>query len=128
MEEHGSYSFEWQGDILVLSLFGGFNEQAINRFFLQVTESILTSARPRWVLLSSVDEAMLGSPEVISIIKSAYMWGIDHGCVAAAISGANLVVRSIFSSYFEDLAFNTQNFDEKSEALLWLTAQLKENE
>lgn len=126
MIEHGQYKFDWQGDILVLSLQGGFNEVAIKNFFGQVTDSILVRQKPHWVLLSNVDSSMLGSPEVIGIIKSAYSWGIRKGCIAAAISGANLVVEDIFSNYFKTLAIPTALFAHQEDALQWLQRKLDE--
>ena len=128
MKEHGNYSFEWQQGILILSLQGAFNEQAITQFFNEVTQSVLASKRTHWVLLSRVDETMLGSLEVLDIIKGAYVWGMEQGCIAAAISGANFIVKDIFTSYFDTLAINTRICVDQQEAISWLAGELKKAE
>ncbi len=125
MKEHGHYCFEWQGDLLILSLKGAFNEAAILSFFKDVLESVVTSKKTQWVLLSSLDRTMMGTPNVLEIIKNAYRWGETNGCVSAAISGANVVISKVFSDFFELISYDTKLFDHKQDAVDWLNVQLE---
>jgi len=123
-KEHGDYHLEWQGDLLILSLSGSFNEIAITRFFQQVMASFRTRPSRPWVLLSSLDKEMIGTPAVLEIIKTAYRWGEQHQCKAAAISGANIVINQLYLSFFEELSYPARIFEKKDEAVNWLSEQL----
>ena len=127
MKEHGNYSFEWQDDVLILSLSGAFNEVAIVSFFKQVLASVTHSGRARWVLLSSLDRKMMGTPMVFDIIKNAYRWGEANGCAAAAISGANVVVAHMFTEFFKNVSYPTRLFDQKQDAVDWLNSMYASN-
>lgn len=124
LKEHGEYSFEWQGDLLILSLSGSFNDVAIERFFDQVLESFISREERPWALLSSIDGGMMGTPEVLDVIKGAYRWGEANQCKAAAISGANMVIDRIYRTFFESISYPTELFPEKDQAIEWLTSQL----
>ena len=123
-KEHGDYHLEWQGDLLILSLSGSFNEIAITRFFQQVMGSFRSRSDRPWVLLSSLDKEMIGTPAVLDIIKTAYRWGEQHQCKAAAISGANIVINQLYLSFFEELSYPARIFEKKDEAVNWLSEQL----
>lgn len=123
-KEHGDYHLEWQGDLLILSLSGSFNEIAITRFFQQVMASFQSRSDRPWVLLSSLDKEMIGTPAVLEIIKTAYRWGEQHQCKAAAISGANIVINQLYLSFFEELSYPARIFEKKDEAVNWLSEQL----
>jgi len=123
-KEHGDYHLEWQGDLLILSLSGSFNEIAITRFFQQVMGSFQSRSDRPWVLLSSLDKEMIGTPAVLEIIKTAYRWGEQHQCKAAAISGANIVINQLYLSFFEELSYPARIFEKKDDAVNWLSEQL----
>ena len=125
LSEHGDYGFEWRGNLLILTLSGGFNEAAIAHFFQQVLASFAGRGDSPWAILSSIDKGMMGTPEVIKIIKTAYRWGETHYCKAAAISGANVIVHRIYSELFEKLSYDAELFDSKEEAIEWLENKLK---
>lgn len=127
VKEHGSYSFEWREDLLILSLSGAFNDIAIRTFFKQVLASVVGSGRTRWVLLSRLDRKMIGTPAVFDIIKNAYRWGEENGCVGAAISGANVVVDRMFSEFFKGISYPTQLFDFEQDAIHWLNGVYENN-
>ena len=127
--QHGDYSHEWQSELLILRLHGAFNEAAINTFFLSLAGVIQAhvKAHPnaKWALLSSLDQDMLGTPKTLGIIKFAYRWSQENGCIAAAISNANAVVKHVFVPHFESLEINTNFFDTETQAIDWLNQQLK---
>lgn len=120
MNEHGEYSFEWQGSILILHLRGSFNTQAIVAFFSDVMRSLNEQQKPAWALLSSIDRDMMGTPEVVDIIKQAYRFAETYQCIGAAISGANSIIQNIFTDYFQHITYPTALFDTQPEAIIWL--------
>jgi len=127
--QHGDYSHEWQGELLILRLHGAFNEAAINAFFLSladvIQEHVKAHPNSKWALLSSLNQDMLGTPDVMDIIKFAYQWSQENGCIAAAISNANAVVKHVFVPYFESLDINTDFFDTETQAIEGLNKQLE---
>lgn len=126
MKEHGEYSFEWQGDILILHLSGSFNTQAILSFFNEVMMSLMKENKSQWALLSSIDQGMMGTPEVLQIIKQAYHFAEGNQCIGASISGANGIIANIFTQFFEDISYPTAIFDEHDDAIHWLQTLFKE--
>lgn len=122
--EHGEYRFEWQGDLLIFTLSGGFNEAAIANFFQQVIQSLAQREFKPWVLLSDIDQNVMGTPEVHKAVKMGYKWAGHHGCCAAAISDPNLIIRHVYHDFFNQLPYDADIFTDRDQAIVWLNARL----
>ena len=74
MGPHGQVETSWQNNILIVNAFGPFNIEGIQIASNQIKQAVAEKQFPVWHRVDYLDEATLGSPEVMKIIGRSYKW------------------------------------------------------
>ncbi|MFY7865376.1 hypothetical protein [Roseateles sp.] len=86
--QHGSFSLHWQGDILMATYGGTWNEVAARNLHLEARllwaqRDLSPEGKPKaWGLLSDAREWEGGTPEALALWWAFFEDGVRHGMVA----------------------------------------------
>ncbi|MCW8833134.1 MAG: hypothetical protein OQK09_16900 [Colwellia sp.] len=117
MQSHGKLTLEWEGNVLVVTPQGPFNEEGAIEGITTLKETVLTTKVEKWTRLELWEENTLGSPTVIDYVRESYLWCVEHGCSATAIVVKNNFQHSLIEKYFTN---NIGVFQNKRDAMDWL--------
>jgi len=120
MNAHGDISLSWEGDLLIIEVFGPFNEIGLKNIIARIRESILTKGIDAWRKLEIWDEETLGSPDIVSMGEIVAKWYKDNGCYASAVVVCNSLQEQLVNNITSN---NTKSFRNKNTAMKWLTLQ-----
>ncbi|XQW86727.1 hypothetical protein ACOYR1_08390 [Thalassotalea piscium] len=117
MEAHGTITFVWDINLLIVNLKGPFNQEGFERGFSQLKTSVLSREPGTWKRLQILDEETISSPEAIEYAMTSWNWFFDHGCVRFAI-----VISNSVQAYFLNDIKNPKIkvFERIEDAKVWL--------
>nr|WP_295082773.1 hypothetical protein [uncultured Roseateles sp.] len=123
--QHGEFTLRWQGDVLMASYSGIWNEEAARQLHNKATQLWqMREGRP-WGLLSDGSRWEGGTPEALALWWGFFEDGVRHGLRAATdilpTSFHGLMVRAL-KERAERLA-RYQRSDSVEDGLRWLSAQ-----
>lgn len=122
MNLHGTVSFVWDDDLIIISAKGPFNEEGLQESIAKIQSAILVKGIGLWRRMEIFDDETLGSPSCIKLSKAADQWFFEHGCYATAIVVSNRVQRALLE---QANARNLGIFDDIESAKEWLGKQKK---
>ncbi|WDE11304.1 hypothetical protein [Thalassomonas haliotis] len=120
MEKHGVATFSWQENLLVIKVYGPFNEEGIESAFEQARQCVINRQAQRWNRLEILDNETLGSPAVVNRVKDLYAWFEENGCEHAAVVVSNCVQIYVIE---ELLQGQVKIFHDPDAAKKWLSEQ-----
>lgn len=127
MQEHGEYSVELFGNIIVSTLKGSFNEVGTMKYTELVKAKIATLANAPFAML--IDDIALegGTPEAYKVLNDYNTWLLEQPLVAKALVINSTLQKAITLKLTPSLTKqNIEYFDDKASAMEWLEQQLSE--
>ncbi|QLG89136.1 hypothetical protein HQ393_13280 [Chitinibacter bivalviorum] len=123
--QHGEFQLRWQGDVLIVTYSGLWNEQAVIALRSAVMPAWLARGGEPWAMLTNAAHWEGGTPEVLEA-----WWGFFEECVSYGL----LAVTDILPSHFHALVVkslaerasqlvNYRRSNSMSDAARWLAEQ-----
>jgi hypothetical protein len=118
---HGKYTIEVEGNIILLRLFGAFNEQGTKLFTTQMIQTIDALNKKPFCILVNDLEVTGGTPEAYAELERYNQWLNKQKLLAKAMVIKSAVTLAIIDRYAP--ARQQQNiavFDNEPDAISWL--------
>ncbi len=123
--QHGAYSLDWQGDVLVAQYVGAWNEFAAKAMHEDAAALWLARQGKSWALLSDARTWEGGTPETFEIWWQFFADGVAHGMQAVTdvlpSHFHTLLVRSLAERASQLTTY--KNSQTIAEAYAWLAEQ-----
>jgi hypothetical protein len=124
--QHGRYSLRWQGDILIASYEGDWNEVAAQNLHRDARAMWLARGTAPWGLLSDARQWNGATPEAFEKWWEFFEDGVRHGMVAATdilpTSFHSLLVSPLAERASQRVSYQPSSSFEEAE--VWLNSQL----
>jgi hypothetical protein len=121
MNKHGEVLLSWAGSILIVKAKGPFNDEGALAAIDEINKFVSSKNLATWYRLGIWDDATLGSPSTIKLVKNIHEWYLENGCKSIAIVVCNSVQRSVAENLFGSTA---KIFSIEEDAKEWLFSQV----
>jgi hypothetical protein len=125
-KQHGEVSFTLQGNIIIATLVGSFNEVGAQKYTEGLKDYINGLGKEAFAIL--VDNSLMngGTPEAYQVLEKYNQWLNTINMIAKAIVVQNSVTNDLIEFLSPSIKLQTvKSFNEKSAALVWLQEKLE---
>lgn len=119
--EHGQIIFSWRDDVLILDIEGAFNCEGVEYATNQLIKTVDDKGFSKWRRLEILSDEVMGSPEVLKMVKENFHWCERNGCFVTAVVVSSQFQTQVLGDFLGD--FHMKLFDDVESARKWLDAQ-----
>ncbi|NMP31312.1 hypothetical protein HII17_07040 [Thalassotalea sp. M1531] len=124
--QHGCVHIECQGNIIIATLTGAFNDLGANTYAQGVEKVVESFHENKYAILVDNTKLEGGTPEAYQIVEQHNQWLNSTSLVAKAFVVRSEVTTNLIKSLSPSVnQQTTKSFNEKSEAMKWLQTLLK---
>jgi len=126
MQGHGSYQLNVVNQVVVCKIFGTWNKEAGEEYFLTLKGLTKNTVKKPWAMLFHLNEWGLGTPESDKVAVKTMQWLLTHNVKAVALIFTPNQLKSVHLEQLASLSetnLNMQTFSNESDAVTWLTTQ-----
>ena len=125
-QEHGEFSLEIDGKVLIIEGTGPFNKEIVAQYKAETEACIANLEHSSWYQLLTLHEMCLFTPDAEKALMDTIIDRHARGMVACAVnirkdSCTNMVMEQISRCYMK-VGVEHQYFTDKADAKAWLTS------
>lgn len=124
MKEHGHVDIKFDGNILILSVHGPFNIEAVESSLREIKNLVNQKENDFWYRVDFLDEDTLGPPEAMKAIGEFYLWADKNGCRATAVACSNSLQKVLMDSFISASDINVKTFMTQTDAIDYIKQQV----
>lgn len=125
MQQHGDFSMQCEGRIIICRPVGAFNLQGAMAYEPVFMQSALQLKDAPWGILEVAKDFEAGIPEVIARFRNQFIWCAQHNCQYLAVILDGHYKKFFADQIFRDLPMQAvKYFKDENEGKEWLNACL----
>lgn len=125
MQQHGDFTMQCDGQILICRPHGTFNMQGAMAYEPLFMRNAMAIAIQPWAVLEVAKEFEAGTPEVIERFRRQFNWCAENNCRYLAVIFDGHFKRFLADQIFLGLPFDAvKYFNNEAEGKEWLHARL----